>query len=127
MFSTLSTTEIVNDLYPNIQERKDKVTKMKTTHPDYIPVYATFIGQTDVYRFLLHKGSKLSALMFTFRKKITLPASTGLFLMIEKEDDTGKVSCFMANTHDDIASVHSKYVHKDGFIYLHFAQENVFG
>lgn len=126
-FLRVTTTERVHD-DSTLEARKAKSKKMRETHTEFIPVYATLLGDTSrIYRFLINKSNRLTALQVTFRKKVNVSPAEGLFVMIEKLDKTGKVSTVMGNSNDFIGNVHERYGHPDGFLYLHFAKENVFG
>ena len=108
-------------------KRRDKAERIYITYNMFVPVYASISGSNAIFRFLVKRATPLSVLMFTIRKKTKMDASSGLFLMIEKEDSDGKVSAIMANTNDDMNYIHNKYVNKDGFIYIKIQKESVFG
>lgn len=94
-------------------------------YPDRVPIICeknTVRGNNcpdiDKNKYLVPRDLTLGQFLFVIRKRIQLPAQKALFLIIE-----GHIPPLSTL----INSIYEKHKSNDGFLYITYAQENVFG
>jgi GABA(A) receptor-associated protein len=74
----------------------------------------------DKHKYLVPYNITLGQFMYVIRKRIRLPASSALFLFVGDEAVLLPVSLEMED-------VYHRFKNKDGFLYILYSKENVFG
>ncbi|KAJ4462060.1 putative microtubule binding protein [Paratrimastix pyriformis] len=104
--------------------RKKEAEKMRRKYPDRIPVIceryfkSTSIPQIDKTKYLVPQDMTIGQFMYVIRKQIKLPQDTSIFLFC---DDILPPSAELMST------VWEEHKADDGFLYLVYSAEGVFG
>ena len=107
-------------------ERQTESYKIIKRYPDRIPVICEKntrdIGVPDIdkHKYLVPYNLTIGQFIYVIRKQIRLPASSALFLFIGEEAILLPISSEM----DDVYHRHKNI---DGFLYILYSRENVFG
>lgn len=111
--------EVNSQMYTN--DRYQEGLFLKNKYPNHQPCFIRYQGK--ISRHLLPKEQLYSFLLFTVRKSRQIDPKIGVMSLIETpKGDT--IAPSGASTIGDIAE---KYKHTDGFCYIEFVNENVFG
>ena len=111
--------EVNSSMYSN--DRKDEGKFLKQKYPNHQPCFIRYKGK--ISRHLLPKEQLYSFLLFTIRKSRQINPTIAVMSLIETTDGT-TIAPSGASTIGDLAD---KYMHDDGFCYIEFVNENVFG
>jgi len=108
----------------DFETRKKESDKIKTKYPNRFPIIvnkAKKCNLDDIERskFLVPGDLTIGQFMCILRKRIKLSDAESLFLFIN--DSTLPVSSSV------ISSVYDEYKEDDGFLYISYCSENVFG
>ena len=107
-------------------ERHTESSKIIKRYQDRIPVICEKnmrdFGCPDIdkHKYLVPYNLTVGQFIYVIRKRIRLPASSALFLFVGEEATLLPVNSEM----DDI---YHRYKNKDGFLYIMYSRENVFG
>jgi len=107
-------------------ERNTESSKIIKRYPDRIPViceknrHDISCPEIDKHKYLVPYNITVGQFIYVIRKRIRLPASSALFLFVGEEATLLPISAEM----DDI---YYRYKNKDGFLYIMYSRENVFG
>ncbi|ESO12800.1 hypothetical protein HELRODRAFT_93454 [Helobdella robusta] len=105
------------------EQRKDEASKVLMKYPDRIPVIVeklpgSSIAPIDKRKFLVPKDINVAQFIFIIRKRIQLDPTKSLFLFV------GRV---LPQTSATMGHVYSENQDEDGFLYVAYSGENVFG
>ena len=97
---------------------------IKEKNPNSIPVICekapkSKIKEIDKTKFLIKKTLYLQQFIGILRKKLDLSSNDALFLLVK-----GKVALVGNET---FAQIYDKYKDDDGFLYIYYASEQVWG
>ena len=111
----------------SLDTRKEEATRIMTKYTGKIPIIVNRGSKTDIAdigkkKFLVPADLTISQFTSVIRKRIKLDASQAMFIFI-KSDDTEILPLQSAI----IESVYNTYKNEDGFLYITYAGENVFG
>lgn len=103
--------------------RSEESERIRRKFPDRIPVIIekynySKIEDIDKTKYLVPNDLTLAQLVYVIRKRIKMAPEKALFFFINDDIPTST---------EIMNSVYHKYKHDDGFLYIHFAEENTFG
>lgn len=109
------------------EQRREKSTMVMQLHPGHIPVIcepcdivsSTIAPALDKKKYLVHETLTIGQLMNVIRRRMKLPREKALFLLINQNT--------MAPISRTLREVYARYRDSDGFLYISYAFENVFG
>lgn len=110
------------------EERLEESGRVATKYPDKVPLICEMaptgrlpvgIDIKDIKtKYLVNKRMTLGEFSGILRKKMKLAGETAIFIFVNNQLPS------LSNT---IGVLQSRYEHTDGFLYLHYNFENVFG
>lgn len=105
------------------EKRLEESSKIKQKHPDRIPIIVTKgkncrLKEMDKYKFLAPYDLTLGQFLVVIRKRIQLDNTEALFVFINNT---------LVNTSESLGSIYNEHKDKDGFLYMTYCNENVFG
>lgn len=107
-------------------ERNIESTKIIKRYPDRVPVIceknSRDFGIPDInkHKYLVPYNLTIGQFIYVIRKQIRLPASSALFLFVGEDAILLPISSKMND-------IYHQYKNKDGFLYIMYSRENVFG
>lgn len=105
-------------------ERRDESVKIIKKYPDRLPVicerkFGSYnISNIDRTKYLVPKTLSFGQFIFMIRKKLKLSPNHALFFFIN-----GQIPA----TAESMLAIYEKYAESDGFIYITYTNESVFG
>ena len=105
------------------QERINESTKIKTKYPDRVPVICeknpgSGLEILDKRKYLVPNDITATQFLFIIRKRLKLASEKGIFLFVN--------NMIAPSTHTMI-DLYNEYKDDDGFLYMNYTEENVFG
>lgn len=105
-------------------KRKAEADRIKSKFPDKIPVIvekgdSSTLPSVVKQKFLIPKDVTIGQFLYLIRTNIQLDPSEAIFLMIN--------GTIIPSTIDTVGSVYLKHADKDGFLYVNYCQNQVFG
>lgn len=107
------------------QDRKDMTTKMLSKYSNKVPVYVskgTKSNNIDNFgskKFLADKDMTVCAFINSVKNSLKVNSNTALYLMVNDKE--------MMVLSVNMGIVYEKYKSDDGFLYITYYGENVFG
>ena len=108
-----------------VAKNRDEAEKLMQKYPDRIPVivsrnkYSETTPEIDKHKYLVPNDLTIGQLQYVIRKRLSLNSDKGLFLFVNKT---------IMNTNTMIISAYqSEQCKEDGFLYVVYSYENVFG
>lgn len=111
-----------------LRQRKEESTRIMREHPDRLPIvaerykrlsrYNIDIPDLDKTKFLIPYDLNIGQLIYVIRKRIKLSPEKGMFVFINGN---------LPATSELISNVYNEHKNEDGFLYVHYTGENVFG
>jgi GABA(A) receptor-associated protein len=107
-------------------ERTSESSKIMKKYTDRIPVICeknirdTSIPDIDKHKYLVPHDLTVGQFIYVVRKRIRLPANSALFLFVGDHNTLLPNNLYM----DEI---YARYRNLDGFLYIMYSKENVFG
>lgn len=108
----------------NLKERKRQSDVVLKKHPDRIPIIVEKDRKTknipviDRCKYLVPKDFSVAQLLYVVRKRVKLSPEQGLFFFVGDQ---------LVTTSSLLSEMYDKYKDQDGFLYITYAGENVFG
>ena len=104
-------------------KRLEESKKIREKHPERVPIIVTRavgckLKEMDKYKFLAPYDLTLGQFLVVIRKRIELDNSEALFVFINNT---------LINTSQSLGSIYDELKDKDGFLYMTYCNENVFG
>lgn len=108
--------------YP-FENRRKESSKIYQKYPDRVPIivqkyYKSELPEVKKCKYLVPKDMNMSQFLFVIRKGIQLDSSQSIFITVNNELVTASKLVF---------EVYDKYKDEDGFLYVMYTDENVFG
>ena len=105
------------------QERVEESHKIKTKYPDRVPVICeknpgSGLDVLDKRKYLVPNDLTATQFLFIIRKRLKLASEKGIFLFVN--------NMIAPSTHTMI-ELYNEYKDDDGFLYMNYTEENVFG
>ena len=108
----------------SLEKRTEESTKIREKYPDRYPIIvlkdkSAKLNNIDKCKYLGPEGLTLGQFIHIIRKKIELKETESLFLFING-------SVLVANS-ETLGDLYNNYKDEDGFLYITYCNENVFG
>ena len=105
------------------QERLEESSKIKNKYPDRVPVICeknpgSGLDMLDKKKYLVPNDLTATQFLFIIRKRLKLASEKGIFLFVN--------NIIAPSTHTMI-ELYNQFKHADGFLYMNYTEENVFG
>ena len=105
------------------QERLEESHKIKNKYPDRVPVICeknpgSGLDMLDKRKYLVPNDLTATQFLFIIRKRLKLASEKGIFLFVN--------NMIAPSTHTMI-ELYNEYNEDDGFLYMNYTEENVFG
>ena len=103
--------------------RYDESSRILRKYPDRIPIICekhknTDIAEIDKHKYLVPHDLTCGQFIYVIRKRLRLPAEKAIFITING---------YMPTISSTISEMYNKNKHEDGFLYVTYMSENVFG
>lgn len=130
LISFLREPPLINNLTINdyrrqktLEERLTESANIREKYPDRIPVVCQKIPESKLdillkTKYLVPKELTTSQFLYIVRKRLKLNGEKGLFLFVNN---------VIASSGYTISELDQEHRGEDGFLYLSYAEENVFG
>ena len=107
----------------SFEKRKHESNNVHKKYPDRIPIVvqkhdSSTLPDIDKCKYLVPKDMNMTQFLFVIRKGIQLTPSQSIFITINNEMVVGSQL---------IIDAYEKYKDEDGFLYVVYTDENVFG
>jgi len=115
----------------DLAKRKAEADKIRSKYDDRIPVIVeraprADIANIDKKKYLVPGDLTVAQFTYVIRKRIKLSAEQALWVFVESSEN-GKPSQILPPTSNTMAMIYSNYKDEDGFLYITYSGENVFG
>ena len=108
------------------ESRFEESKRIKDKYPDRIPIICEKIDNKkndelptiDKIKYLVPTNLTISQFLFVIRRKMQLPAEKAIFLFVGNTIPSSSVF---------ISNIYSQHKDLDGFLYITYSGENVFG
>jgi GABA(A) receptor-associated protein len=133
MFGTSQSTTTADATIPNNEytrsERVADVQRVRMKHPTMCPLYiqkarTCSLPDLEKKKYLVPMDSTVGYLVYIIRKKLGLAPSEAIYLCVAKQ---GKVGGVMPSVTMQLQELYDKEKDDDGFLYVVYQSENVFG
>lgn len=106
-----------------LEERQNEAAKMLLKYPDRIPVIVqkspkSLIKDIDRHKYLVPTDLTIGHFMNVIRQRIKLDSSQGLFIFINNT---------IPPCSELLSTIYKKEKDKDGFLYIYYQGESVYG
>jgi len=107
-------------------DRSKESHKIMSRYPDRLPIICeknlSDIETPDIdkHKYLVPSNITLGQFMYVIRRRIRLPASSALFLFVGDDKTVLPVGL-------EMEYVYHRFKNKDGFLYIMYSKESVFG
>ena len=125
--SAIKGTFTPENYYVNInktfKERVEESHNIKTKYPDRVPVICeknpgSGLDVLDKRKYLVPNDLTATQFLFIIRKRLKLASEKGIFLFVN--------NMIAPSTHT-MVELYNRYKDDDGFLYMNYTEENVFG
>lgn len=109
----------------SLASRKDEVATIRKNYPTKIPIIVErfqkekFLNDLDKVKFLVPQEVTMSQLVTIIRNKMQLGPQQALYLLVNNRS--------MASLSRTLAEVYQEHKDEDGFLYVTYASQEVFG
>jgi hypothetical protein len=109
------------------QERLEESIRVRTKHPSKVPVICELHPKDcnnanypilDKSKYLVNEDLTVAQFMQVIRNKIKLNQNVAIFILVNGR---------MASASQTMNTMYSRNKHTDGFLYIYYSFENVFG
>jgi GABA(A) receptor-associated protein len=105
------------------QERLEESHKIKNKYPDRVPVICeknpgSGLDMLDKRKYLVPNDLTATQFLFIIRKRLKLASEKGIFLFVNN---------MIAPSTNTMIELYNQYKDDDGFLYMNYTEENVFG
>tara|TARA_Y100000816_G_scaffold291455_1_gene282846 strand:+ start:1391 stop:1795 length:405 start_codon:yes stop_codon:yes gene_type:complete len=109
--------------YKTFEDRLEESKKIRNKYPDRIPVICeknpgSGLEMIDKRKYLVPYDLTSTQFLFIIRKRLKLASEKGIFLFVD--------NMIAPSTHTMI-ELYNQYKDRDGFLYMNYTEENVFG
>ena len=104
-------------------QRRQESTRVLSKYPDRIPIICEKankcrLEEIDKKKYLVPIDLTCGQFVYVIRKRLNLPAEKAIFLFIQ-----GCIPC----SSESISNMYERNKDADGFLYIQYSEENVFG
>jgi GABA(A) receptor-associated protein len=108
----------------NFETRKAESKRIKEKYEDRFPIIITkanncTMKKIDKNKFLVPGDLSIGQILYVVRRRLTLGAEEAIFLFVNNN--------VLAASSQTIATVYESHADEDGFLYMTYCNENVFG
>lgn len=108
----------------SFDKRKEESKKIIEKYPNKVPVIiekgeSSLLPNPVKQKFLLQRDLTIGQYLYIIRKQINIDATESIFLIINES--------FIPPNSATIGEVYEKYADKDGFLYITYSAQQVFG
>lgn len=105
------------------EERVKESTRVRTKYPDRVPVICektarSSMSEIDKNKYLVPMDLTIGQFVYVVRKRLKLPSEKAIFLF---------VGGTMKSTSTQLQEAYDEHKDNDGFLYVTYSDENVFG
>lgn len=109
-----------------LEERKAESARIRTKYPDRVPILtqplSTKTPALDKNKYLAPHDLTVGQFLYVIRKRLTLKPENAIFLFVQEGDN---VTLLPQN--DLLGTVYKEKKSEDGFLYIIYGEENMFG
>lgn len=126
---TLSKSGYEFKMQHSFDKRKEESSRLRNKHQDKIPIimeksntlHLEMVDKNAVIKqkYLIDKDLTIGQLLFIIRKQVKLDPSQALFVFVDNKH--------IPMTTSTLGEVYGKYMDSDGFLYMTYSGENMFG
>jgi GABA(A) receptor-associated protein len=109
----------------SFQQRAEESSRVLVKYPDRIPIICEKSSsasydcpEIDKNKYLVPRDLTMGQFLYVIRKRMSLPPEKGIFLIIGN---------FIPSSCSNISEIYNIYGDNDGFLYILYSSENVFG
>jgi|TARA_B100001059_G_C17451302_1_gene387577 GABA(A) receptor-associated protein len=107
----------------SLEQRTKEAQRVLTKYPDRIPIICEKVKKSKLdpmtkKKYLVPWDLTIGQFVFILRRRMTLPAEKGIFLFVGNT---------IPPTSSTVKEIYTQYHSKDGFLYIQYSDENVFG
>ena len=118
-YESYPTFKFTHDFESRLLESQRVINK----HPDRIPIICeknrrSNVGEIDKIKYLVPRDLTCGQFIYVIKKRIQMHYENALFITI---------SGIMPQTNTPIIDLYERYKDEDGFLYIMYSSENVFG
>jgi GABA(A) receptor-associated protein len=105
------------------EERKKESSRVLSKYPDRIPIICerntrSRMEEIDKNKYLVPNDLSAGQFIYVIRKRLRLPAEKAVFIFINGT---------IPSSHRTLAVLYDEHQDRDGFMYITYCEENVFG
>ena len=113
----------------SLKSRKIESKRIIEKYPDRRPIIvekdqSSDIKEIDKKKYLVPDDLTIGQFIYVIRKRIKLPKEKAMFVFI---NEFGKGKSILPSTSELISNIYEKHKGEDGFLYLTYNSENIFG
>lgn len=108
----------------SLQERQYEVKRVLEKYPDRIPIIcernakSISTPEIDKNKYLVPNDLTIGQFLYVIRKRLKIGGEKALFLFING---------YMPSSSSNICKIYDEYKDEDGYLYILYSYENVFG
>ena len=107
----------------SLEQRKREAQRLIEKYPDRVPVIvnraeSSKIDDIDKHKFLVSSQQTVGQMVYVIRRRIKLAPEKAIFVFVDN---------VLPPTAELISQIYNKHRDEDGFLYIAYAGENVFG
>jgi len=104
----------------SLEKRKFQTREIIKRHPDRLPVFVYKKGDTTAtkHKYLVPRDITVAQFMYILRKNINITSDKGIFIFVDN---------ILPPNSALMSTLYMQYADEDGYLYITFAQESVFG
>ena len=107
----------------SLEQRKREAQRLIEKYPDRVPVIvnraeSSKIDDIDKHKFLVPSQQTVGQMVYVIRRRIKLAPEKAIFVFVDN---------VLPPTAELISQIYNKHRDEDGFLYITYAGENVFG
>ena len=124
MYRVLTNQKLTFQKMYTFDQRYVEALRVLNKYPDRIPIICekdekcSSISDLNKEKYLVDKTLTCAQFMFIIRKQLVLPAEKAIFLFING---------ILPNNNNTLAELYENHKSNDGFLYIKYNSENVFG
>jgi hypothetical protein len=110
----------------SFNERKNKCNSLLAKYPDKIPVILEkskidkYLPKIDKSKLLVSQDMTISNIIKLLKSNLKINENTSIYIIVAKKN-------VMVSGSQSIFSIYNEHKNDDGFLYLEYCTENVFG
>lgn len=108
----------------SFEKRLDESSRIRIKYPNRVPIIVERSNKSDSIplidkkKFLCPEDLTIGQFIYVIRKRVSIDSNQAIFIYINNN---------LPSVSTSISSIYSKYMDKDGFLYIIYSGENTFG